>query len=84
MSAQPRERPADQVAGFLAVGSIAVSVIGVVEKPVRTITVALVVALIALVMSERQQRLAGIAVAVAGVAFVLGMTVSVATDRALW
>ena len=53
----------DTVAGLLATLSIFASCLGMIYRPVRIIPFAIVVALIAARMSERQQRLAGIAVA---------------------
>jgi len=79
-----RERPAEAVAGFLAAASVAVSLIGIAYKPVRTIPIAIVVALVALGIGGRHQRLAELAVAAGAVAFVVGMTVAVATQSALW
>jgi hypothetical protein len=79
-----RERPAEAVAGFLAAASVAVSLIGIAYKPVRTIPIAIVVALVALGIGGRHQRLAGLAVAAGAVAFVVGMTIAVATQSALW
>lgn len=81
---EPRERPAEHVAGFLAAASLAVSVIGMVYKPVRTIPIAVFVALLALAMGGRHQRLAAFAVFLGATAFVVGMTVAVATDSDLW
>lgn len=79
-----RERPAESVAGYLAAASIAVSAVGLVSKPVRTIPVAILVALIALAMGGRHQRLAALAVFVGAAAFVVGMTIAVAREAALW
>lgn len=79
-----RERPAEAVAGFLAAASVAVSLIGIAYKPVRTIPIAIVVALVAMGIGGRHQRLAALAVAVGAAAFVVGMTIAVATQSALW
>lgn len=81
---ESRESTAANVAGYLAAASIAVSLIGLVYRPVRTIPVAIIVALIALVMASPTNRLPQIAVFVGGIAFVLGMTIAVATDSPLW
>ena len=81
---EPRERPAEAVAGFLAAASLAVSLIGIAYKPVRTIPIAIVVALVAVAMGGRSQRLATFAVVVGAISFVLGMTIAVATQRPLW
>jgi hypothetical protein len=79
-----RERPAEHVAGFLAAISLTVSLIGIVERPVRTIPAALAVALVAVAMGGRHQRLAAFAVVVGALAFAVGMTVAVATEAPLW
>jgi hypothetical protein len=51
---------------------------------VRTIPVAIVVALIAVVMAGPSNRLPSLAVLVGGIAFVVGMTIAVATESPLW
>jgi hypothetical protein len=81
---ESRESTAANVAGYLAAASIAVSLIGIVYRPVRTIPLAIVVALISLVMASPTSRLPQIAVLVGGIAFILGMTIAVATDSPLW
>ena len=72
------------VAGYLAAASIAVSAIGIVYRPVRTIPIAIIVALVAVVMGGPSQRLGPLAVLVGGIAFVVGMTIAVATESPLW
>jgi|RhiMethySRZTD1v2_1073278.scaffolds.fasta_scaffold1614170_3 hypothetical protein len=81
---ESREGTAANVAGYLAAASIAVSAIGIVYRPVRTIPIAIVVALISVVMASPSSRLPQIAVFVGAIAFVVGMTVAVATDSPLW
>lgn len=81
---EPRERPGEAVAGFLAAASIVVSLIGLAYRPVRTIPIAVLVALVAVAMGGRHQRLASFAVLVGAIAFALGMTIAVATESALW
>lgn len=78
------DRPAESVAGFLAAAAVAVSMVGIVHKPVRTIPLALLVALIALAIGGRHQRLAAFAVFFGATAFVVGMTIAVARESALW
>lgn len=80
----PRERPADIAAGFMAGAAMVVSVIGVVERPVRTIPIAILVAIVAAGIGGRHQRLAAFAVAVGAVSFVVGMAIAVATSRPLF
>jgi hypothetical protein len=86
VSARPEtsERPVDAVAGLLASLSIFASCVGVAYRPARLIPGALLLGLLALAMSEKHQRLAGYAVAIGGVCFVLGMTAAVVTDHPLY
>jgi hypothetical protein len=74
----------DTVAGLLATLSIFASCFGVIWKPVRIIPFAILLALIAAVMSERQQRLAALAVGAAVVCWTVGMTIAVITENALY
>ena len=50
----------------------------------RLIPFAILLALIAALMSERQQRLGGLAIAVAVVCWTLGMTIAVVTENPLY
>ena len=78
-------RPAETVAGFLAAASIAVSVIAMVYRPVRLAPVALIVAFIAVALSDRHfSRLAAFAVAVGALGWLIGMTVAVLTEEPLY
>jgi hypothetical protein len=86
MSAVPgeRARPSESVAGFLAAVALFVSLIGIAYRPVRLIPGAVVVALVAVGMGGRHQRLAAFALAVAAVAWVVGMTIAVITSNPLY
>ena len=75
---------ADTVAGFLATLSILASLLALAYRPVRILPFAIVLALAAAVMSERNQRLAGWAIAVAVVCWTVGMTIAVVTESPLW
>jgi hypothetical protein len=80
-----REGPAEGIAGFLAALAIFGGVIAVAQRPVTIGIPSLVVALIAAAMAGgRHQRLAAAAVAITGSAWLLGMIVSVVTNRPLW
>jgi hypothetical protein len=68
----------------MAAAAIFVSMIGIVHKPVRILPAALLVAFIAAGIGGRHQRLAAVAVAVASLAWVVGMTIAVATGRPLY
>ena len=77
-------RSADSVAGFLAAFSLALSGIALVRQPGLLAPAAVLVALVALRMSEARRRMAGIAVLVGGVAFLVGMSVAVVTNTPLY
>ncbi len=83
-SAPSRWSATDTVAGLLASLSIFASCLGMIYRPVRIIPVAILVALIASRMSERQQRLAGIAVAAGVICWTVGMTIAVITKKPLY
>jgi hypothetical protein len=74
----------DTIAGLLATISIFASCLGTIHRPVRIIPFAIVVALIAARMSERQQRLAGYAVAISAICWTVGMTIAVVTKNPLY
>jgi hypothetical protein len=77
-------RPAELVAGFLSVISIAGSIIGLVWYPLRFSPFAVLLALIAVAMSPKNSRLPLAAVAVGAICFVVGMTIAVATDNPIY
>lgn len=81
---QERETAATILAGWLAALSVVAAAIGIVYKPVRLIPAAMVLALVAAAIGGPGRRLAAIAVGVATVAFVVGMTVAVVTENPLW
>ena len=74
----------DSVAGFLAALSLALSGLAMVRQPGLLAPAAALVAIAASRMTLAYRTLTGIAVAVAVVAFVVGMTVAVLTDGALY
>jgi hypothetical protein len=69
--------PAEAVGGLLAAASIFVGLLALAHRPFRLAPAALLVALIAAVMSRNQQRLVGIAIGVIVVCFVVGATIAV-------
>lgn len=75
---------ADTVAGFLATLSIVASALALVWRPVRLIPFAVVLALIAARMSERNQRIAWYAVVAAVICWTVGMTIAVLTENPLY
>jgi hypothetical protein len=84
MSVAPQDRASETVAGLMASAAIFVSFIGLAYKPVRLIPAALLVALVAAGIGGRHRRLAAGAVGVGVVCWVVGMTIAIATDRALY
>jgi hypothetical protein len=79
-----RHGASEPVAGFLAAFSFALSAIALVRQPGLLAPAAILVALVALRMTDVHRRLAAVAVAVAGLAFLVGMTIAVLTDTALY
>lgn len=78
------QRRADMVAGFLCAFSFALSGLALVRNPGLLATTSILVALVAVRMSDARRTLAAWAVAVGGVAFFLGMAVAVTTDNQLF
>ena len=84
MSAAAAQQRADRVAGFLCAFSLALSGIAIARNPGLLATAAIVVALVAVRMTEQHRKLAAVAVGVGAAAFVLGMVVAVLTDSGLF
>jgi len=86
MSAAPYEqrRPAETVAGFLAAASIFVSLTGIAYRPLRLIPFAILLALIAVGIGGRHERLAGYSVFIGAASFTLGLVAAVITSNPLW
>ena len=84
--AEPSSRwtAADTIAGLLATVSIFTSAVGLVNRPVRLLPFAILLAFVAARMSDRQQRLAGIAIAAAVICWTVGMTIAVVTENPLY
>jgi len=72
------------VAGLIAAGAIFVGGLELVYRPFRLAPAALLVALVAAVMSRDQQRLVTIAIGVIGVCFVVGAALAVTLHRPLF
>jgi hypothetical protein len=79
-----RARPAEVLAGFLAAASIFFSLTGIAYRPLRLIPFAILIALIALAIGGRSQRLAGYAVYIGAASFVLGLAAAVITSNPIW
>ena len=81
---RPAARQADTIAGFLCAFSLALSGIAIVRDPGLLAPVAIVVALVAVRMTESHRTLAAVAVAVARLSFFFGMLVAISTDNPLF
>ncbi|HEV3480247.1 MAG TPA: hypothetical protein VG144_12470 [Gaiellaceae bacterium] len=79
-----RERPAELVAGFLAVLAMAGGAIALVVRPVPLGVASIVIGFVAVALADRNQRLAAAGVTLASVGFLGGMIVSVLASRPLW
>jgi hypothetical protein len=76
--------PAEAVAGLLAAAALFVGVLELFYRPFRLVPVAVVLLLVATIMSKRQQRLIGLGFAVVGVCFVAGAALQVWTKHPLF
>jgi hypothetical protein len=77
-------RPAEVVAGLLASAAMFIGFLELFYRPFRLAPVAVILLLIATVMSTRQQRLVGLGYAVVGVCFVAGAAIQVLTHHPLY
>jgi hypothetical protein len=86
MSTAPyaRARPAETIAGFLAAVSIFASLTGIAYRPLRLIPLAILLALIAVGIGGRAERLATWAVGIGAASFAVGMAAAVITSNPLW
>jgi hypothetical protein len=82
--AQPARRWADPLAGLFAAMALFFSLLALAYHPLTVSVAAFLLALISLLMSARHEKLAGIALGVAGTCFVAGMTIAVITEKPLW
>jgi hypothetical protein len=72
------------IAGFLCAFALFLSLVAVARTPGLLAPVAILVALVAARMSDTHRKLAAWTVAAATSAFVLGMSVAIATDNPLF
>ena len=84
VEAESRWTAADSVGGLLATISIFASVLGTVWRPVRILPFAILLALIASRMTDRQERLVSFAVGAAVAAWCIGMTIAIVTENPLY
>lgn len=77
-------RPVEAVAGLMAAGALFLGFFELFYRPFRLAPAALILLLIATVMTQRQQRLVGFAFAVVGICFVAGAALQVLTKHPLY
>jgi hypothetical protein len=82
--AQPPRPLADPLSGLFAAMALFFSLLALAYHPLPVCVVAFALGLVAVLMSPRHERLAGIALAVAGVCFVAGMTIAIITEKPIW
>jgi hypothetical protein len=75
---------ADTISGFLATLSLFASAIGLVWMPVRVLPFAILAALVAARMSERNERIAYAAMIASVVCWTAGMAIAVLTESPLY
>jgi hypothetical protein len=77
-------RRADTFAGFLCAFSFVLSGIALVQRPGLLAPAAILLAFVAVRMTEAHRTLAGAAVLVSGLAFFFGMIIAITTDTPLY
>ena len=77
-------RPGEAIAGFLAACALFLGFMELVYRPFRLAPAALILALIATIMTREHQRLVGLAMAVIGICFVVGAALQVLTNHPLF
>jgi hypothetical protein len=81
---RPARRLADPLSGLFAAMALFFSLVALAYHPLTVSVAAFLLGLLSVLMSSRHERLAGLALAVAGVCFVAGMTIAIVTDKPLW
>jgi hypothetical protein len=77
-------RPAEAVAGFLAASGLFIGCLELFYRPFRLAPVAVILLLVATVMSRTQHRLIRIGFAATGICFVAGAALPVITHHPLY
>ena len=79
-----RTPPSEAVAGLLASIAIFVGALELFYRPFRLAPAALILALIATVMSRAQPKLIPVAYAMIGICFIVGATIQILTHHPLY
>jgi hypothetical protein len=82
----PREKggATETVAGLLAAAALFLGVFELFYRPFRLAPAALILALIATLMTRQHQRLVALAIAAIGICFVIGAALQVITNHPLY
>ena len=72
------------LSGLLSASALFAALLALAYRPARIVPAAIVLALVAARMSDRHRRLAAVAVATAGICWVLGMAIAVITNNPLY
>ena len=84
LSPAERDRPGEVVGGYLAALSLVASALALVYRPVRIAPFASLLALLSAGFGGRHARLATLAVGVASVCWVIGMTIAIVVEHPLY
>ncbi|HEX4525669.1 MAG TPA: hypothetical protein VH108_02910 [Gaiellaceae bacterium] len=79
-----RTRPGETVAGLLAAGALFLGAFELFYRPVRLAPAALIMLVVATLMSRDQQGLIKLAYAAVGIGFVVGAAIQVITHHPLY
>ena len=77
-------RPAETIAGLMAAGALFLGFVELFYRPFRLAPAAVLLLLVATVMSREQHRLIRIAFAVVGICFVAGASLQIITKHPLY
>ena len=83
-SSRDRTPPSEAVAGLLATIAIFLGGLELLYRPFRLAPAALILALVATVMSREQPKLIPVAYAMIGVCFIVGATLQILTHHLLY
>ena len=76
--------PVEAVAGLLAAAALFIGFLELFYRPFRLVPAAVILLLVATIMSKRQQRLIALGFAVVGICFVVGAALQVWTKHPLF
>ena len=79
-----KSSPRETVAGLMAAGAIFLGAFELLYRPFRLAPAALILLMIATLMSTEQQRLIKIGFAVVGICFIVGATLQIITHHPLY